>query len=73
MYISADYVSGMVNAIEMLLTVDALRFNDAVDPFGHSVVRRFVVFGHTDGDVVFVKHLHISITVVLYTVTSLYL
>ena len=27
MYISADYVSGMVNVIEMFLTVDALRFN----------------------------------------------
>ena len=67
MYEPTDDIPGMFNVTERLSRIYFLRFDNAVDTFRHGIVRRFVVFGHADADMVFLEYGHIIVTAVLHS------
>ena len=66
MNVSADDIAGMFNVIEMPLAVDTFNLYNTVGPLGYGVVRRVIVLGHADGDVMSLQHGHIIITAILH-------
>ncbi len=66
MNVSADDIAGMFNVIEMPLAVDTFNLYNTVGPLGYGVVRRVIVLGHADGDVMSLQHGHIIVTAILH-------
>ena len=67
MYEPSDYFPCMFDTMIRLAGIDLLRLDDSVYPFSHSVVRRLVVLGHTDTDMVLLKNRHIIVTTILHS------
>lgn len=55
----------MIRAEEALVKVEFV-LQDAVNPFGHSILVAVVLLGHADPDVVFLQLLHVLVAAVLY-------
>ena len=50
-----------------LLPINDFRLQDAVHTFRYGIIRRLVIFSHTDVYLVFLQQIHIGIATILYT------
>lgn len=60
-------VTGVLLALESVLAIDDLGFEDSIHALGDGIVRRLVIFCHTDSYSMSKKLFRISIAAVLYT------
>ena len=65
--VSADDIPGMLDAVETPSGIDCTYLDNPVNALCNSIVRRFVILRHGDGDAVCPEHSHILIATILYT------
>ena len=61
-----DGASGLFYRLVERLPIYFLGFDDAVDAFGNSIVRRLVILCHTDVYMISIKLIYIVVAAVLY-------